>query len=191
MAKKTGEKINSNTDQKEKKMETNETETATATGRAVIPATTAYNLTQEQIDNAIQEGWIVANPEPVDVTIKADSSPTKKDEVQPYMQLLGITWEGMVLLSGGKAEPQAPRGDDKVDSRSEAEKAKGAPDHFNYGLDLEVKRALRRGLEQEISGPAKVIERAAKALFDAKLFGSLEAARAHVKAQRTELGLDA
>jgi hypothetical protein len=167
----------------------NETEVA-ATTRETIPATTVYNLTQEQIDGAIEAGWIEAGSEAVDVTIKADSSPTKRDEKQPYDQLLAITWEGMVLLSGGKAERQAPRGEAKVDARTEEEKAKGAPDHFNYGLDLEVKRNLRRQLETEISGPAKVIERTAKLLFDQKMFPSLDAAREHVKQMRLSAGLD-
>lgn len=173
-----------------KETKVTETTTATESARGVIPATAVYNLSQEQIDAAIEAGEIRQGTEPVDVTIKADSSPTKKDEKQPYEQLLALTWEGMVLLSGGKAEPQADRGDSKVDTRTETEKAKGAPDHFNYGLDLEVKRNLRRQLETEISGPAKVIERTAKLLFDQKMFPSLDAAREHVKQMRVSAGLD-
>jgi hypothetical protein len=158
--------------------------------RDIIPATTVYNLSQDAIDAAINDGHIAVSPDAVDVTIKADSSPTKRDEKQPYQQLVAITFEGMVLLSGGKAEPAAPRGDAKVDARTETEKSKGAPDHFNYGLDLEVKRNLRRQLETEISGPAKIIERTAKLLFDQKMFPSLDAAREHVKAMRASAGLD-
>lgn len=176
--------------------QTETTEQAPATApvndgtREVIPASTVYNLTDEAIQAAIDAGDIAASGEAVDVTIKADSSPTKKDEKQPYSKLVAITWEGMVLLSGGKAEPAHPRGDSKVDQRTEAESAKGAPDHFNYGLDLEVKRMLRRQLEVEISGPAKVIEKTAKMLFDQKMFGSLDLAREHVRTMRTAAGLD-
>lgn len=188
MAKKNGSKTQVQATAKEAKMTQDTAEVQEA--RQVIPASTVYNLTQEAIDNAIEAGWIVATPEPVDVTITADASPTKRDEKQPYMQLLALTWEGMVLLAGGKAEPQTPRGDSKADTRTEAEKAKGAPDHYNYGLDLEVKRSLRRALETEIAGPAKAIERTAKMLLDQKIFASLDAAREHVKNMRREAGLD-
>lgn len=166
-----------------------ETTTNEQIAREVIPATAAYNLTQDQIDSAIEQGWIVANPDPVEVTISANVSPTKQDESQPYMQLLGLTYEGFVLLSGGKSEPQTPRGDEKVDPRTDEQKQKGAPDHFNYGLDLEVKRNLRRQLEQEISGPAKVIEKMAKMMFDTKMAGSMDEARAKVKEMRVAAGL--
>lgn len=187
MAKKTGSKTQNAPKAQDTKVENTTTEQIE---RDVIPATTVYNLTQDQIDAAIEAGFIGASPDAVDVTIKADSSPTKRDEKQPYAQLVAITWEGMVLLAGGKAEPQTPRGDAKVDTRTEAEASKGAPDHFNYGLDLEVKRMLRRQLETEISGPAKVIEKTAKLMFDAKMFGSLDLAREHVKAMRTAAGLE-
>ncbi len=163
--------------------------TVTESARATVPATTVYNLTQEQIDAAIEAGDIVQGGI-VDVTIKAGAAGNAKDEAQPYEQLLGVTFDGMVLLSGGKQEPQTPRGDDKVDGRTDEQKAKGAPDHFNYGLDLEVKRTLRKQLETEISGPSKIIERTAKLLFEQKMFPSMDAARAHVKSMRAEAGLD-
>lgn len=167
-------------------------ETTTAeVSRNIIPATEVYNLTPDQISAALEAGDI-AEGGTVNVTIKAGAlAGLTKDEAQPYEQLLAVTFDGMVLLSGGKQEPQTPRGEDTKDSRTDAEKAKGAPDHFNYGLDLEVKRALRKDLETAISGPSKAIEKAATALFANKLFPSLDAAREHVIGMRRSAGLDA
>ena len=164
-------------------------ETAEVAGRAIVPAETVYNLSTEQIIAAIEAGDIQTGGV-VDVTVKAGAVGNVKNEAQPYQQLQAITFAGMVLLSGGKEEPQTPRGDSKVDERTDAQRDKGAPDHFNYGLDLEVKRQLRKQLETEISGPSKIIERTAKLLFEQKMFASMDAARAHVKSMRAEAGLD-
>jgi len=179
--------------QQENKVE-NQIETVEDQARPVIKAEDVYSLSTEAIEAAIADGFIRWNggtPESAgtressvtDVTITKDKSPTKKDEDQPYEKLEALTFEGMVLLSGGKAEPAVLRGDAKVDPRKAEERVKGAPDFFNYGLDLEVKRNLRKVLEQSISGPEKGIMKMAKVLFELKMAKSMDAAIAQARAQ--------
>src|SRR5262245_52560870 len=166
-------------------------------GRPVIKAESAYNLESAVIEQALADGWVrwsggtpqVAGTRETahtDVTISADKSPTKKEETQPYEKLEAITFEGMVLLAGGKAEPAVLRGDEKVDPRTAEERIKGVPDHFNYGLDLEVKRNLRKALETEISGPEKAILKMAKIMLDLKMAKNLDAAIATARKQYEE-----
>lgn len=166
-------------------------------GRAAVSAEAAYNLTSEAIEAGIAEGfirWAGGTPTVpgtrktalTDVTISKDKSPTKREETQPYEKLEAITFEGMVMLAGGKAEPAVLRGEEKVDPRTAEERIKGAADHFNYGLDLEVKRNLRKALETEISGPEKAILKMAKALFELKLAKNMDAAIAKARKQYEE-----
>lgn len=159
-----------------------------AAKRAMVPATKAYELSAEQIAAAIEAGDI-ANVGSTDVTIKVDASKTGKDEVLPYEKLVALTLDGMVLLAGGKVEPATEAPTEGKDERTDAQKQKGACDHFNYGLDLDVKRYLRRILSNEIEGPAKIIAQTAQKLVDAGLFDSLDEAVADVKAKRAAKGL--
>lgn len=202
-----GSKIGNSEKPKETKMVEVQIETVEA--RKVVIAEDAYNLTTDQIDAAIREGWIrwaggiprgekatagTRTTAVTDVTIKKDKSPTKRDETQPYEKLEAISPEGMVLLAGGKLEPAVLRGDEKVDPRTAEERIKGACDHYNYGLDLEVKRNLRKALENEISGPEKAIRKLAQALVDLKMAKNLEQAivkaRAQYEAELAEGGTD-
>lgn len=184
---------------------TTEAEVIEVVVRAAIKAEQVYNLSTDQIDAAIVEGWLrwsggtpgernadstwinaVAGTRVTaltDVTISADKSPTKREEKLPYEKLEAVSFEGMVLLAGGKAEPAVLRGDAKLDPRSAEERIKGVPDHFNYGLDLDVKRNLRKALEGEISGPEKAIAQIAKGMLAAKMAKSLPAALAMARTQ--------
>jgi hypothetical protein len=171
-------------------VEDEELETVEPDGRPIIPATVIYGLSEEVLEKALADGDL-RHVGTVKLTITKKESGTGRDEVQPYEKMRALTFEGMVLLSGGKAEHSEPRGNTKEkDKRSEEGKRKGAPDHFNYGLDLEVKRELRRNLESEIAGPAKAIEKMAKAMVENKLAKSLPEAIAKVKAMRLAEGLD-
>jgi len=167
--------------------------------REIISAETVYNLTTEQINDALAQGWVwwengtPENPQGsregsvTNVTLGADKSPTKLDEIQPYQKLLGITFEGMILLCGGKAEPAALRGDTKKpDLRTDAEKQAGVADHFNYGLDLEVKRPIRKALENSLAGPDKAIRKMAQALLDLKMARNMDHALEKARKQYEE-----
>ena len=195
-----GSKIVNSEVSTEQKMETVQ-DVQVSESRAVVTAENAYNLTTEQIQQALAENmvrWAGGIPRGekatpgtretsiTDVTISADKSPTKKAEAQPYEKLEAISPEGMVLLSGGKLEPAVLRGDEKIDPRSDADRIKGACDFFNYGLDLEVKRNLRKALETEISGPEKAIRKLAQALVDLKMAKNLEQALVKARKQYEE-----
>jgi hypothetical protein len=204
MAQKPGDKNKGKADPKEPQPTTDkdqkmpETTIVEVAVRPVVTAETAYGLSTDQIDAAIKAGYIrwaggiprgekksegSRESSVTPVTIKAGVSPTKQDETQSYEKLEAITDVGEVLLAGGKAEPAILRGDEKVDPRSPEERAKGSVDHFNYGLDLEVKRAIRKALENEISGPEKAIQRMAKVFLDLKLAKNLEQALAKARKQ--------
>lgn len=186
--------------EKETKM-TEVVTTVEVEARKVVIAEDAYNLTTDQITAALAEGFIrwaggiprgdkatvgTRTTAVTDVTISADKSPTKKAETQPYEKLEAISAEGMVLLSGGKLEPAVLRGDEKIDPRTAEDRIKGACDHYNYGLDLEVKRMLRKALENEISGPEKAIRKLAQAMVDLKMAKNFEQALVKARKQYEE-----
>jgi hypothetical protein len=156
--------------------------------REMIPATKAYGLTADQIAAAIEAGEI-ANVGSTDVTIRAKSSPTKKDEVLPYEKLVALNFDGMLLLSGGKMEPKTDAPETGKDERSDDQKLKGAADHFNYGRNLDVNREVSRLLSEQIEGPAKIIKAAAERMVAAGMFTNVDEATAFVKERRAAQGL--
>lgn len=124
-----------------------------------------------------------------DVKISAKSSPDGKDHTRPYPKVEALTAEGMALICGGKFEPATAKPEDGTkDERTEAEKAAGACDYFNYGYDLSIRATERSKLESELEGPEKAIAKAVKGLVENAGFDE-EGARAVVIAQRTKQGL--
>lgn len=161
---------------------------ATVEARAMVPATKAYGLTADAIAAGIEAGDL-ANVGSTDVTIKMGTSGAKKDETLPYEKLVALTFDGQLILSGGKMEPGTDAPKEGKDERTKEQKQKGACDHFNYGYDLDIKRELRRQLSEELEGPAKVILKAAERLVDAGLFDTVDEAVADIKEKRAAKGL--
>jgi hypothetical protein len=123
-----------------------------------------------------------------DVTIRAKSSPTKKDEVQPFLSYFAQNARGMSALCNGKIPPQTPKPAEGKDERSEEQKAVGACDYFNYGYDLDLRQPIRVSLEDSLAGPEKAIEKQVKSLVDGGLM-TAEEATTWVIAQRKIKGL--
>lgn len=156
--------------------------------RDILKASAVYGVSVEALQEAIQAGHLRA-VEDAKVTIGAKSSPTGKDEDQPYAKLEALDVEGMAVLMGGKLNASTPTPTEGKDERTDDEKRSGAADHFNYGLDLNVRQQIRNKLATELEGPSKTIEKAAKSLVEAGLHETLEEARAAVIAQRKAKGL--
>lgn len=165
------------------------TETATATAaRSTFDELTTMEATDaNRIREAIKAGHIKAVNKVV--TIRAASSPTKKDETWPYIAYEAQDAQGMAALCNGKLEPAKPKPEEGEDTRTDADKAGGACDFFNYGRDLGVKLLVRNKLASAIAGPEKAIEAAAKAMLAAELFATMDEAKAAVIAQRKAKGL--
>lgn len=167
------------------------------TKRDVLTAEVAYKLETAQIEQAIADGWIrwaggsfeeagtrttaITNVKIGDKTQKGEKGSKKYSSIQPYEKLEAISDEGEVLLSGGKRENAVLRSKEKEDKRTEAEKQKGSRDHFNYGMDLEMKRIIRRDVEDDIAGPERAILSMAKIMFKKGKAKSLDAAIAKVR----------
>lgn len=174
--------------------ETKETETPVAEP-TFTTAETAYSLETEAIESALEAGhirWAGSEPEKpgtretalTEVKVKADAAKGRKAGSHSYQKLEALTLEGMVILAGGKLEPQALRGDTaKADTRSDADKKKGVPDHFNYGLDLEVKRAIRRKIEGKSVDPETAIKKMAALMVKLGIAKTENAALAMARAQ--------
>lgn len=122
------------------------------------------------------------------VTIKAATSPTKKDEAQEFDALYALDAEGMVILSGGKVEPKTAAPESGKDERTAEQKALGACDHFNYGRLLGIRQNVRTDLESTLEGPEKSIEKAVKANMAAGLFDTEQETREFVVAQMKKNG---
>jgi len=135
---------------------------------------------------AVEQGHI--RTEQAAVTIRAKSSPTKKDEVQPYTAYFALTARGMSALCNGKIVPATPKPETGKDERTDADKANGATDYFNYGFDLDLRQPIRVALEDSLAGPEKAIDKSVKSLVDGGLMSESEA-REFVIAQRIKKGL--
>jgi hypothetical protein len=156
--------------------------------REILKASAVYGIPADVLSAAI-EGKHLRVVENVEVTIGAKSSPTGKDEAQPYAKLEALDAEGMAVLMGGKLEAATPAPTEGKDERTDDQKRSGAADHFNYGLDLNVRQQIRGKLATELEGPSKTIEKAAKALVEAGMHDTVDEARAAVIAQRKAKGL--
>jgi len=164
-----------------------ETAAAVVEGRALVNL--LDKLTPEHADairKAVAEKHIAAVQSKV--TIRAKSSPTKKDESQPYIAYFANDARGMSVLCGGKIEPAMVKPEEGKDERTGAQRAPGACDYFNYGFDLDVRQPIRIMLEDSLAGPERAIEKVVKSLVDGGLFGEKDA-REFVVSQRTARGL--
>lgn len=145
-----------------------------------LPAKTVKEL-PAAINDAIVAGHLSHEIETV--TIRAASSPTKKDESREFDALYALDAEGMALLCGGKIEPQTAKPAEGDDNRTDEQKKLGACDHFNYGRILTVRQAVRSALETSLEGPEKAIAKLVKINMDGGMFDSEEEARNHVIAR--------
>ncbi len=161
-------------------------ETPKGESRGHYPATVVYGLTEDQLGNAVTNGILQLVGETA-VVIRGKG--TVKDEFVTYEKFIAANFEGQKLLSGGKEVIATSAPAKGEDTRSEADKAKGATDHYNYGFDLEVKRELRAKLAELIEGPAKAIAKAAQTMLDQGVAETLDDAIAMVKAGRVRKGL--
>ena len=141
----------------------------------------------EAIRKGVASGDIIEDRK-AKVTVRAKSSPTKKDEHQPYVAYFAKTGRGMALLCGGKVEPMTVKAEEGKDERTDAQKAAGACDYFNYGYDLDVRQPIRVKLEDSLAGPEKAIDKMVKQLVDGGLYSEPEA-RAFVIERRKTQGL--
>lgn len=167
--------------------ETATVETTTATRTLIDPLSAMPAEKAEAIRKGVMEGHILVDRN-AKVTVRAKSSPTKKDENQPYVAYFAKTGRGMALLCGGKVEPAMVKPAEGKDERTDVQRAPGACDYFNYGFDLDVRQPIRVKLEDSLSGPEKAIDKMVKQLVDGGLFNEPDA-RAFVLVKRQEQGL--
>jgi len=139
----------------------------------------------EAVQTAVTEGHLVASYGEVEITGKA--SPTKKGVVGPYLVLDAQDARGQLALAG-KLEPATPKPAEGDDTRTDAQKAPGACDFFNYGFDLDVRAKVRAKLMATLEGPDKAIAKAVASLV-ANTGMDEASALAFVKTQRAKAGL--
>lgn len=153
------------------------TGTVPATTVGQIPASILEGIRERHIAHAIEE-----------VTIKAKTSPTRKDESRAFDAFYALDAEGMMILCNGKIEPATPTPAEGKDERSDEQKAYGACDHFNYGRLLNVRQVERGRLEASIEGPEKSIAKLVKAMIDGGLAETETEAREEVIARLKKKG---
>lgn len=161
-------------------------ETPKGESRGHYAASVVYGLTADQLAQGITDGLIAQVGETA-VVIRGKGN--TKDEFVTYDKHIALNDKGEAFLCGGKTAVATPAPEKGEDTRTDADKAKGSADHFNYGFDLEVKRELRAKLAELIEGPAKAIAKSAQTLFDQGVAETLEDAVAMVKAGRLRKGL--
>jgi len=163
------------------------TETPKGESRGHYSAETVYGLSSDQLAAAVAAGALQPTGDPTAVVIRGKGN--TRDEFVTYQKFVAVNFDGAKLLCGGKEVAATEKPETGDDTRSDAEKAKGAADHFNYGFDLEVKRELRAKLAELIEGPAKAIAKAAQTMLDQGVAETLDDAVAMVKAGRLRKGL--
>lgn len=156
------------------------------TAKTKVTPTETVNPIPPAILQGIVDGHISHDVE--SVTIRAASSPTKKDEVRKFDAFYALDLEGIAILSGGKLEAQTAAPEDGKDERTDDQKRLGAADHFNYGRLLSVRQTERAKLESAIEGPEKQIDKTVKALMAGQMFETEQEARAFVIGQMKKKG---
>lgn len=160
--------------------------------RAVLDPITQRSWFSEETEAAIRAAIEAGDvfTVPAKVTIRKQKSPTKRDEVQPFIAYFANTVAGAITLSGGKEEPSKDAPETGDDTRTPAEKQLGACDHFNYGFGLKsYQNPIRGMLEDLIAGPEKQIAKLVKQLVDGKMADNEVEAREMVIASRKKKGL--
>jgi hypothetical protein len=112
----------------------------------------------EMIEAAIKAGDVLLIAD--EVKIRAAASPNGKDASKSYDKLVALNAKGMQALCGGKMSPATDKPAEGPDNRTDAEKAAGACDYFNYGYDLDVRASVRQELIASLEGPEKTIKKA-------------------------------
>lgn len=140
----------------------------------------------EMIQAAIDSKDVIAVTDKVTISEKA--SPNGKAAEKAYTRLAAQTAKGMAALCAGKIPPATAKPAEGDDTRTDADKANGACDYFNYGYDLDVRAQVRGQLMSELEGPEKSILKAVKALVENAGFTEA-AARDLVIAQRKSANL--
>lgn len=115
-------------------------------------------MANEMIEAAVKAGDVARVMDEVKISEKA--SPTGKAAVKAYEKLTALSARGMAALCGGKIEPATAKPAEGKDERTEAQKAAGACDYFNYGYDLDVRASIRQELMGSLEGPEKTIKKA-------------------------------
>jgi hypothetical protein len=99
-------------------------------------------------------------------TVKAAGLSVDKDGdiVFPVQVPEAQNGKGMAILCGGKIEPATAKPEGK-DDRTDAQKATGVCDVFNYAVDLDVRQDVRQNLIMaKLESPDKAIAKAVAAL---------------------------
>jgi hypothetical protein len=117
---------------------------------------------------AVTDGHIAATED--EVTISDKASPTGKSAKAKYMKLRALDAEGMGILCKGKMEPATDKPKEGKDERTDADKAAGACDFFNYGFDLDVRAGIRQTLMDSLMGPEKLIKKAFDGMLGAGFY---------------------
>lgn len=116
----------------------------------------------EAIKAAIEAKDILV--EAAEVTVSAKASPDGKEHKRAYEALRPQTMAGMLALCDGKVEPSTPKAAEGKDERTDAQKAAGICDYFDYAYDLETRARIRAAMTQGLEGPDKAIEKVSKQL---------------------------
>lgn len=124
-------------------------------------------------------------------TVKAAGLPTNKDgDIVVSVNIpVAQNAKGMAALCNGKIAPATAKPETGKDERTDEQKAVGACDYFNYGVDLEIRQASRQGIMAKLESPEKAIEKMVKALVDGGLYETEAAAREYVVESRKAKGL--
>lgn len=111
----------------------------------------------DAVKAAIEAGHVKPVDAVVEITDKA--SPTGKGAKRSYTKLLAQDAQGMAAMCDGKINPATDKPAEGKDERTDAEKANGAADYFNYGYDLQVRQEIRQALMGTLEGPEKQIKK--------------------------------
>jgi hypothetical protein len=116
---------------------------------------------QDAIKSAVTNGDI--REEAAEVTVSAKASPDGKEHKRGYTALRPQTFNGMLVLAGGKVEPATPKPEGK-DDRTAEQKQAGACEYFADAYDLEVRAKIRAQIIASLDGPDKAIAKAVASL---------------------------
>jgi hypothetical protein len=153
-----------------------------------------YNDVQrENISEQVKAGNIVA--ETKQVKISAKKSGTGKAEYWPFILYRAVQAQGMTALAKGKvvASKKLPDNykdlDEKGKKIADAQFEDGACDYFNYGYGLTITQPIRVLLASKIGGVDKEIAKQVAQVMKTGLFGTEDAAKDFVIAQRKSLSM--
>lgn len=129
------------------------------------------------------------------VKISKKNSGSGKDELWPFVNYRAVQSPGMTALAKGNARASKPlpenfkdlTGNEKLRAENAAED--GACDYFNYGFVLTITQPIRVMMASRVGGPDKEIDKQVRQVMKTGLFGTEDAARDFVIAQRKTMNL--